>query len=96
VSARDVLNKVVAMPLMSWSYKGVNRKHISPMAQDFWNAFGLGADDKSITSSDVSGVALAAVQGVNAKLNDEVKALRNQNSKLERELQLIKAKLGLK
>ncbi len=109
VSARDVLNKVVAMPLMSWSYKGVNRKHISPMAQDFWNAFGLGADDKSITSSDVSGIALAAIQGMNQKLTAESNAkdakISSQGEKLsaqgekistlERELAAIKKKLGL-
>jgi trimeric autotransporter adhesin len=95
ISPRDVLNKVVSMPLMSWQYKGVQRRHLSPMAQDFWNAFGFGADDKSITSSDVSGVALAAVQGVNQKLNAEVAALKQKNDALARELAAIKKRLGM-
>ena len=52
-------------------------------------------DDKSIVSSDVGGVALAAVQGVNQKLNEEVAALKNQNAKLQKEMAIIKKKLGL-
>lgn len=38
------------------------------MSQDFRAAFGLGTDDKTITEVDVNGVALAAIQGLNAKL----------------------------
>jgi hypothetical protein len=33
------------------------------MAQDFRAAFGLGEDDKHISTMDEGGVALAAVQG---------------------------------
>ncbi len=95
IDPKSILSKVIAMPLTTWSYKGVTRRHLSPMAQDFWAAFGLGVDDKSIVSSDVSGVALAAVQGVNQKLNEEVAALKNQNAKLHKELMIIKKKLGL-
>jgi hypothetical protein len=95
VNPRDILSKVISLPLTSWQYKGVTRRHMSPMAQDFWSAFGLGVDDKSIVSSDVSGVALAAIQGVNAKLNDEVASLRAQNAKMAKELAAIKKKLGL-
>ena len=39
------------------------------MAQDFHAAFGLGADDKHIADVDEGGVALAAIQGLNQKLN---------------------------
>ncbi len=95
VNPKDILSKVLAMPMATWQYKGVDRRHLSPMAQDFWSAFGLGVDDKSIVSSDVSGVALAAIQGVNQKLNEEVAALRNQNAKLQKDLAIIKKKLGL-
>jgi uncharacterized protein YaiE (UPF0345 family) len=43
VDAQEVLEKVAALPLQSWSY--TNRpgvKHVGPMAQDFRAAFGLG------------------------------------------------------
>jgi len=39
------------------------------VAQDFHAAFGLGADDKHIADVDEGGVALAAIQGLNQKLN---------------------------
>jgi Chaperone of endosialidase len=41
-NAQDILRKVVALPLSTWSYLAEDAKirHIGPMAQDFWNAFG--------------------------------------------------------
>jgi adhesin HecA-like repeat protein len=70
-----VLAKVTALPIKSWSYKaepGV--RHVGPVAQDFYRAFGLGTDDRHIASVDSDGVALAAIQG----LNDKVAALEHQ------------------
>jgi hypothetical protein len=34
------------------------------MAQDFYAAFGLGSDDRHISTVDPDGVALAAIQGL--------------------------------
>jgi phage shock protein A len=59
------------------------------MAQDFKAAFNLGNDDKRITSIDADGVALAAIQGLNQKLNEresELAELRNENADLESRL----------
>jgi hypothetical protein len=44
------------------------------VAQDFHAAFGLGADDKRIATLDSSGVALAAIQGLNQKLEADAQA----------------------
>jgi hypothetical protein len=41
------------------------------MSEDFHAAFGLGKSDKGITSVDTSGVALAAIQGLNQKLEEK-------------------------
>jgi Chaperone of endosialidase len=61
----DVLKRVIAMPLSSWSFKGAEAyTHIGPMAQDFSKAFALGEDDKTISAMDSSGVAPAAIQGL--------------------------------
>ncbi len=102
ISPRDVLNKVISMPMSSWQFKGSANRHISPMAQDFWKAFGLGTDDRHITSSDVSGVALAAIQGMNQKLladgkakDAKISALEKANAVMHSELAAIKRKLGL-
>ena len=41
------------------------------MAQDFHAAFGVGPDDRHITTVDANGVALAAIQGLNRKLEEK-------------------------
>lgn len=80
VNAREVLDKVVGLPISEWQYKTQgDARHIGPMAQDFHEAFSLGHDDKHITSVDADGVALAAIQG----LNEVVREQRNAIEKLE-------------
>ena len=66
LNKESVLEKVARMPITSWSYKAEKPsvRHIGPMAQDFYKAFGLGLDDKHITTIDEGGVALAAIQGL--------------------------------
>jgi hypothetical protein len=39
------------------------------MAQDFYAAFGVGEDDKHITSIDEDGVALAAIKALHARVS---------------------------
>jgi hypothetical protein len=61
----------------------------SPMAQDFYAAFNLGQDNKHITTIDEGGVALAAIQGLDQKLNEkdtEIKSLKSQNDSLSQRL----------
>jgi trimeric autotransporter adhesin len=78
---------------MRWSYKtqGPSIRHMGPTAQDFSRAFGLGEDDRHITTIDADGVALAAIQGLyrqNQALQRQNQALRSQlvaeNSRLSR------------
>jgi hypothetical protein len=99
-----VLRKVIALPVTSWNYivEGKDRKRIGPMAQDFFASFGLGGDNKTIGVTDASGVAFAAIQGLNQKLLSEAKAkdakisaLERSNESIQRELAAIKKKLGL-
>jgi hypothetical protein len=86
----DVLEKIVAMPIGSWSYKSQpGEKHIGPMAQDFHAAFGLGDSDRAISTVDEGGVALAAIQGLNQKLEQketEIAELKEKNDSLEKRL----------
>jgi hypothetical protein len=63
-----VLDKVVSLPISRWSYKSERGvRHVGPMAQDFYAAFGVGEDDKHITSIDEDGVALAAIKALHAE-----------------------------
>ena len=85
VSARDVLEKVSALPITEWNYKAENEtlRHIGPMAQDFYAAFNVGMDDKHISMVDADGVALAAIQGLNQKLTEELKRRDAENAELK-------------
>ena len=91
VNGLSVLEKVAALPISEWSYKAdsPNVRHLGPMSEDFHAAFGLGRDDKGLTSVDTSGVALAAIQGLNQKLIEKearVQELIENNAQLEQRL----------
>jgi hypothetical protein len=71
VDPRRILAKIAAMPVTEWEYKVVpDRRYIGPTAQDFHAAFGLGFDDKTITTLDSDGVMYAAIQGLVEELKD--------------------------
>jgi len=94
LDAQSVLAKVAALPLSRWNYKEDKAsEHLGPMAQDFYAAFGLnGNDDTHITTVDEGGVALAAIQGLNQKLEQketEITELKDKNQSLERRLEAV-------
>ena len=90
-----VLDKLVAMPVQTWFYKGNHSdgQHIGPVAEDFAKAFGLGSNEKYIGTVDESGVALAAIQGLNTKVESENARLREQNAALQSRLDRVTARL---
>jgi trimeric autotransporter adhesin len=90
---RVVLDRLVAMPVSEWSYlaQGDGVRHIGPMAQDFKAAFGMGENDTTISTVDADGVALAAIQGLNAKLESENAALRAALAELADRLAALEA-----
>jgi hypothetical protein len=65
-------------------------RHIGPLAQDFAGAFGLGEADRHITAIDADGVAFAAIQGLNQKLEETNAALQAQLSARAADLQALK------
>jgi len=86
VDTGALLAKVTAMPVTEWQYKAGpgNSRHIGPMAQDFYGAFALnGTDDTHISAVDLGGVALAAIQGLNLKLEEKCAAAQAATRKLE-------------
>ncbi|MFO1496765.1 MAG: tail fiber domain-containing protein, partial [Lysobacterales bacterium] len=73
----EVLSRVVSLPISRWTYRNsAEGEHIGPMAEDFQAAFGTGSDNQHIATVDADGVALAAIQGLNAKLEAENAALK--------------------
>ena len=71
---------------------------MGPMAQDFRAAFGLGEDDKHISTVDAVGVALAGVQALYRMVrekNAQVERLTEQVRQLQSEMDGLKARLGV-
>ena len=96
VDALEVLNRVVALPITTWNYKSDDPafRHMGPMAQDFYAAFGLGADDAHIAPLDANGVAFAAMQALYAKGQaqaERIATLEQQNADLLQRLQALEA-----
>ncbi|MEM9293991.1 MAG: tail fiber domain-containing protein, partial [Acidobacteriota bacterium] len=52
VDRSAVLSKIVELPITRWNYieQGADVKHVGPMAQDFYGAFGVGKDDRHIAT----------------------------------------------
>jgi hypothetical protein len=94
VDPQTVLAKVLELPIMEWSYKSNDRvRHLGPMAEDFWEAFGLGKNNRGIAAIDTSGIALAAIQGLNHNLKQkdvEIASLRRDKDALQIELATLK------
>jgi trimeric autotransporter adhesin len=92
VRSLEILDRVVGLPLSTWSYRSDEEpaRHLGPVAQDFHAAFGLGADDKHISALDSSGVALAAIQGLNQKLEQEAKERNLEIQQLKRTVEELK------
>jgi len=103
VSGEDVLMRLRALPIQTWSYRvdANDVRHLGPTAQDFHQVFGYGDSAESIATVDADGVALAAIQGLHKLLGDkdaQIAAMRDEQSRqadrieaLERQLrQLLK------
>ena len=85
------------MPIDEWRYKTeTGQRHLGPVAQDFYAAFGLGADDKHITTVDEGGVALAAIKGLYERTEAALQAKDREIASLREELNAIKAALNLR
>ncbi|WGW06051.1 tail fiber domain-containing protein [Tropicibacter oceani] len=93
VDSQEVLAKVSALPLSSWTYihdAKDGTRHIGPMAQDFHAAFGTGKNDTTISTLDTSGVALAAIQALSAQ-NEAQQALI---AKLSERLEMLETRIA--
>ncbi|MCA9648464.1 MAG: tail fiber domain-containing protein [Myxococcales bacterium] len=94
VDPDEVLAKVAALPITTWSYRREDPsvRHLGPMAQDFQASFGLGASDRSIFVVDADGVALSSIQALYRRLRAaeaENEALRDALADLQRRVQAL-------
>jgi hypothetical protein len=106
VDGQAILQQVAALPISLWNYKtqSASIRHIGPMAQDFYTTFGLGTDDRYISTVDIEGVTLAAIQGVNQIVHDQadqiavqrqqIAALNNEVAAQRAQITTIEARLS--
>lgn len=73
----EALEKVASIPVSEWQYKGDSaaddggKRHVGPMAQDVQRALGddVAPDGKAIDLVSMNGVAMAAIQDLNRKVD---------------------------
>jgi hypothetical protein len=72
VDAKEVLDHLLSVPIETWNYIGDSdrNRHMGPMAQDFFAAYGLGVDDR-LNAIDVQGVALASIQALHEIVEED-------------------------
>ncbi|HEV2802818.1 MAG TPA: tail fiber domain-containing protein [Pyrinomonadaceae bacterium] len=107
-SGEDVLARLRKIPVSTWNYtaEGSNVRHMGPMAEDFYQEFGLGTGNTSIGVQDLAGVSLAAVKALDQRttqlqqrtaeveqLRSEVQTLRAANASMEQRLAALEQSL---
>jgi len=98
IDSRQVLEKLAQIPITTWRYKAQEPsiRHIGPMAQDFMAAFGVGEDEKHISTVDSDGVALAAIQGlyqVSREKDAEIAQQQQQIADLQAQVDALERRL---
>lgn len=93
VNGYRLLEQVVALPVSTWRYHWdpPHVRHLGPMAQDWWQAFGVGENDRTICCTDTNGVALVAIQALHRLLTDTQQAL----AAVQEEVDRLKASAGV-
>jgi hypothetical protein len=102
-SGERVLAAIAEIPIQSWNYVAGDPaiRHLGPAAQDFYAAFGLGTDDRTIHTVDIAGINLLAVQTLETRtgvlkaqlsaLADENRALRARLAALEEAVEVLQS-----
>src|SRR4051812_8949072 len=105
VDGEDVLSRIRTLPITTWNMIGGERsvRHLGPVAEDFYHAFGLGLGETTIGLGDIDGVNLAAAKALEVRtaelrqqLNQrtaEVAALRGEVAGLHGELDALRAQV---
>ncbi len=105
VDADEALIKLRGLAVTSWNYKGQDAKqfrHYGPVAQDFFAAFGHDAvgtigTPTTITSGDLDGILMSAVQALEKRTVEhrkEISAVMAENADLKTRLEALERRVG--
>jgi hypothetical protein len=98
VDQLQILERVVALPISEWNYRSQNAsiRHIGPMSQDFFTAFGAGEDEFHISSVDADGVALVSIQGLYQLVqekDEQIAALQAEKDSQQEQLTYLEKRI---
>lgn len=81
-----ILEGLEALDVRTWRETAgatADAEHLGPAAEDFHEAFELGVDGDDVTAGDADGVALAAIQGLIGRLDEQDARLERQADRIE-------------
>ncbi len=92
-NADAYLKRFRDLRLGSWSYIGDGKRHLGPMAQEWFSAFGYDGigtigNDTTLASADVDGVLCIAIQALEKRTGDQKEIITKQEAELN-ELRFI-------
>ena len=88
IDGEHVLDLLDGVEVSEWSYiRDPETRHIGPIAEDFWAAFGLGKGATLISPLDVGGISLVSIKTLNQKIKEQ----QSQINTLENEIAELKA-----
>lgn len=68
VDPEEVLDRLVELDVQGWEAPTGADRRLGPAAEEFHEAFDLGADADHIAAGDADGVSLAAIQGLTTRV----------------------------
>jgi len=91
-----ILERLGSLPIQTWNLKSQDPyiRHIGPVAQDFYAAFGFGESDTAINMEDADGVALTGIQALYGRSQEQtarIEALEKTNASLQQRLDELEA-----
>ncbi len=104
VDPESVLDGVESLDITRWRYeRNDDSTHMGPTAEDFHEAFDLG-DERTISTVDADGVALAAIKALSNRLDerdeqlgerdDQIAALEEANERKEARIDDLESRLS--
>ncbi|MFL5538956.1 MAG: tail fiber domain-containing protein [Longimicrobiaceae bacterium] len=87
VDGEEVLARIRTLPVTTWNMIGGERsvRHLGPVAEDFYAAFGLGLGETTIGLGDIDGVNLAAAKALEARTRELRRELDARTAELRQE-----------
>jgi hypothetical protein len=108
VDGEDLLKRLHSMPVTTWNMTADKSKtrHLGPVAEDFYSAFGLGIGKTTIGMNDIDGVNIAAAKALELRTSGlqsqlaakdvEIAALRKKSHELEARLSKLETLMSRK